>query len=102
MMTCWDDHLAERCVPALLPHLLAHSGFRLEGLKTVTLTDQVLKPDGLAFVMMQLMTAFARDRGEIPESEITAWAAEQEDLARAGRFFFSLTQFITIASKQVQ
>lgn len=100
MMTSWDAHLTERCVPALLPPLMRAAGFAVDRVDTVTLSDHMLKPDGLAMMMMRLMAAFAVNQGDFSEAEATAWSDEQESLAREGRFFFSLTQFVTSAVKR--
>lgn len=101
MMTSWDEHLAERCVPAILPPLLAEAGFATDRVTPLTICDHVYKPDGLAMVMTKLMTAFAISKGHFSEDEANAWADEQEHLARAGRFFFSISQFVTTATKRV-
>lgn len=99
MMASWDEHLAERCVPALLPALMSDAGFTFGESRAVPFTDTCLRADGMANMMLHLMAGYARQNGHLPETEIAAWKAEQEELARAGRFFFSLTHFVTVAHK---
>ncbi|MCU9847672.1 methyltransferase domain-containing protein [Defluviimonas sp. WL0024] len=100
MIAAWDAHLADRIVPEKLPAPLARAGFG--GIRTIPhpMLDTVLKPDGLARVLMILMVAFARGNDLMPEADIAAWAAEQEALAAEGRFFMSLTHFVTVAEKR--
>lgn len=95
----WDGHLTERRVPALLPPLLADAGFIFAESRAVPFTDTCLRADGLANMMLHLMTGYARQHALLPEAEIDAWKAEQTDLARTGRFFFSLVHFVTVAHK---
>lgn len=99
MMESWDGHLAERCAPALLPALLADAGFAFGESRAVPFTDTCLRADGMANMMLHLMAGYARQNGHLPEDEIAAWQAEQQELARTGRFFFSLTHFVTVAHK---
>ncbi|WP_171207294.1 MULTISPECIES: methyltransferase domain-containing protein [unclassified Ruegeria] len=99
MLASWDAHFAAGDVPARLPGLLRKLRQTVEGVETVTLTDHVLKPDGLAVMMMHLMRRFAIDNQHMPVAEADAWFDEQHQLAREGRFFFSITQFVTIARK---
>ncbi|WP_380995533.1 methyltransferase domain-containing protein [Sedimentitalea sp. HM32M-2] len=99
MQDIWDRHLAERCVPALLPDLLTQSGFRPLRMIPVPVCDITLRPDGLAAMMMQFMTRYAISTGAMSKAEARAWADEQHDLARAGRFFFALTHFVCVAER---
>lgn len=99
MMASWDDHLAERCIPALLPARMVQAGFVFGESRAVTFTDTCLRADGMANMMLHLMAGYARQNRHLPEAEIAAWQAEQKELAREGRFFFSLTHFVTVAHK---
>lgn len=99
MQASWDGHLAERRVPALLPPLLAEAGLTFYACRAVPFTDTCLRADGLANMMLHLMSAYALQHDHLPAKEIDAWKAEQEELAAAGRFFFSLTHFVTVAHK---
>lgn len=99
MMRAWDRHLADRTVPAKLPALMRDAGFRAVRSIPLTFCDTALRPDGLARMMIILMATFARQSALLPEAEIAAWQAEQEDLARTGRFFMTLTHFVTVARR---
>lgn len=99
MMVSWDDHLVERCVPAILPKILQESGFAVDEIRPFTLFDHVLKADGLASMMMRLMERYAVKHGHFSEEEARAWFEEQLALAAEGRFFFSITHFAVCARK---
>ncbi|MCE8525881.1 methyltransferase domain-containing protein [Ruegeria pomeroyi] len=99
MCRIWDRHLACRDVPARLPALLAEVGFRTVSTTPLAFCDTQLRPDGLAATMIRLMTAYAIQTDAMPEPEARSWAQEQQELARAGRFFFSLTHFVCQARK---
>ena len=93
----WDRHLTERCVPALLPNLMTKAGFVFDESRAVPFTDTCLRADGLANMMLHLMSAYAKQNALLPANDVDAWKTEQETLAAQGRFFFSLTHFVTIA-----
>lgn len=99
MVRSWGRHFASGTLPARLPGLLRARGHRVDAVKTITITDHELKPDGMAAMMMHLMKQYAITKGHIEAAEAQAWFDEQQDLAADGRFFFSITQFVTVAQK---
>lgn len=100
MIRIWDGHLAERRVPQILPGVLGTAGFRMMNVIPYTNCDIDLRPDGLAQMMMRLMTGYAISTGAMSEDETAAWAQEQATLARDGRFWFSLSHFVTVARRE--
>ena len=99
MIASWDHHLVERCVPAILPPVLRNAGFVVDEVVALPFTDHILRPDGLANVMLHLMQAYAVQNEHMSAVDAAAWAQEQHELAAQGRFFFSLTHFVVIARK---
>ncbi|GAB5375201.1 MAG: hypothetical protein AcusKO_16630 [Acuticoccus sp.] len=99
IMEAWDAHLSLRDVPARLPAALRGAGFVVERVTPLTICDHVLRPDGLANMLLHLIKAFVVAQKMVPAEEAEAFAAEQLALARAGRFFFSLTHFIVTATR---
>lgn len=99
MISAWDGHLVERCVPALLPKALVSAGFVIERIEPVVFSDMVLKPDGLANMMMLFMQQYAVGNGLVDEAEAVAWADEQRVLSDTRRFFFSLNHYVVSAWK---
>jgi len=95
----WDQHFVAGDIPARLPGILKKQGHDVENVVPVTLTDHVLKPDGIAILMMHLMRKYAIDNKHVEEDIADAWFNEQISLAREGRFFFSITQFVVSSRK---
>ena len=100
MIASWDHHFTQRDVPAILPPIMRDAGFVVDDVTPLTTCDHTLKPDGLATMMMQLMSRYAVDNNHVPAEEAAAWLAEQEALAAEGRFFYALTHFVVSARKK--
>jgi SAM-dependent methyltransferase len=94
MMNAWDHHLADRCVPARLPHMMRQAGYEVETIRPLVFFDTVLRNDGLAMMLLKLMQAYALQNDLVDEPTVRAWADEQRRLAIDGRFFFSLAHFV--------
>jgi ubiquinone/menaquinone biosynthesis C-methylase UbiE len=101
MTQAWDRHLIERALPEHLNGKLVAAGFEVEDVRPLTITDRVLRPDGLAATMLHLLSRYAIQNKLLDAQTVTEWRTEQDALAKAGRFFFSLTHFVTIARKRV-
>ncbi|WP_343067883.1 methyltransferase domain-containing protein [Sulfitobacter aestuariivivens] len=99
MKTAWDSHLAERDTGALLPAEFRAAGFAGVEVVPFTIVDPVLRPDGLAQMMMILMRRYAIENDLMPAAEANAWYDEQVALAAEGRFFFSLAQMVVSGRK---
>lgn len=94
MMKAWDHHLADRCVPAKLPHMMEQAGYVVETIRPLVFLDTVHRQDGLAMMLLTLMQAYALQNGLVDEPTVCAWADEQHRLATERRFFFSLVHFV--------
>ena len=99
MRASFDQHIASGDVPERLPGMLKNMGFEIEVVKPVTLTDTILKPDGIAIMVMHLMKRYAISNQHVETDVVQEWFAEQQRLAQEGRFFFSITQFVIVARK---
>ena len=94
MMKAWDHHLADRCVPAKLPHMMQQAGYQVETIRPLVFLDTVLRNDGLAMMLLNLMQAYALQNDLVDEPTVRAWTDEQRRLAADRRFFFSLVHFV--------
>ena len=100
MMRDWGNHAAHWDLPQHLPGYLDEAGFEVDRVTPFTVVDHVMRADGYGALMIPLMSQYARQSGDISDAEIADWAAEQADLARQGRFFFSITQVVIAAAKR--
>lgn len=99
VQAAWEHHYAEARVAALWPRLTHDAGFSAIEVEPFTFCDVTLRPDGIAFMLMHLMSRYAAENGHMTEAETTAWFDEQVALANQGRFFFSLTYYRMSAVK---
>ena len=99
MIASWAQHCEWQDVPARLRRILAARGHVIEDMRPVTLVDHLLRPDGIAVMLMHLMRAYATGQGHVSQTEADEWFAEQEALAAEGCFFFSITQIVLTARK---
>jgi len=99
VLAAWDHHYTEPRVAALWPGLTRDAGFSAIEVEPFTFCDVTLRPDGIAFMLMHLMSRYAAQNGHMTENETTAWFDEQIELAKQGRFFFSLTYYRMSAIK---
>lgn len=102
MMKAWDHHLADRSVPAKLPHMMKHSGYQVETISPVVCLDTVFRNDGLAMMLLHLMQDYAVQNNLVDEPTVRAWADEQQRLALDGRFFFSLVHFVVSGRSMIR
>lgn len=99
VQAAWDHHYTEARVAALWPSLTRSVGFASIEVEPFTFCDVTLRPDGVAFMLMHLMSRYAAENGHMRAAETQAWFNEQMELARQGRFFFSLTYYRMSAVK---
>ena len=95
----WDHHYIEPRVAALWPMLVKDAGFVAVEVEPFTFCDTTLRPDGIAFMLLHLMSRYAAENGHMAKQEAKDWFDEQFDLAEQGRFFFSLTYYRMSAIK---
>ena len=99
VLAAWDHHYTEARTAALWPSLTRDAGFAAIEVTPFTFCDVTLHPDGIAYMLMHLMSRYASENGHMSENETNAWFEEQVALARQGRFFFSLTYYRMSAIK---
>lgn len=95
----WDHHYIEPRVAAHWPRFARDAGFDAVEVEPFTFCDVTLRPDGIAFMLLHLMSRYAVENGHMSAQETKAWFDEQIDLAGQGCFFFSLTYYRMSAIK---
>ena len=99
VLAAWDHHYTEPRVAALWPRLARDAGFVAVEVEPFTFCDTTLRPDGIAIMLLHLMSHYAAENGHMSEADTRAWFDEQTSLAAEGRFFFSLTYYRMSAVK---
>jgi len=89
----------EAWVAALWPSLARDAGFVAIDVEPFTFSDVTLRPDGIVFMLLHLMSQYGAENGHTSLQETEAWFDDQVDLARQGRFFFCLTYYRMSAIK---
>lgn len=99
VQAAWDHHYIEARVAACWPRVTQEAGFSAVEIEPFTFCDVTMRPDGIAFMLMHLMSRYAAENDHLSEAETRAWFDEQVELANQGRFFFSLTYYRMSAIK---
>lgn len=95
----WDNHYIEPRVAMHWTRLTQEAGFTGIEIAPLSYCDTTLRPDGIAQMMMMLMARYASENGYVSAEEARAWSDEQYELARTGRFFFSVSFYRMSAVK---
>jgi arsenite methyltransferase len=97
VMRAWDEHLAHRDLPRLLPELLADAGFTLTTCSVVSILNVGYERETYSAGMLELVAAFVAGRQGLTAEEAQAWA---EDLVAMGeRYFFSLSRYLFLGTR---
>jgi arsenite methyltransferase len=99
VLAAWDEHLAHPSLPRTLAARMRAAGFedvRAQGHSFATIE---FDPEAFAVAILGLIGDYVRGRGGVSEDEVTAWAAEQQELGERAEFFFEGTQFCFTGSK---
>jgi SAM-dependent methyltransferase len=97
VMRAWDEHLAHRDLPRLLPELLGDAGFVLTACSVVPILNVGYERETYSAGVLELVAAFVAGRQGVTAEDAKAWA---DDLVALGdRYFFSLSRFLFLATR---
>jgi len=94
----WDRHLADPFLPRTLAGLMTDAGFSDVEMQGHAFATRELDPQTYGGYLIPLIRNYVVEHGVVSADEAEAWADEQFDLARDGRFYFTVTQFCFAAS----
>jgi arsenite methyltransferase len=95
VLAAWDEHLAHRDLPRLLPQLLREAGFALADARIVPILNVGHRRATYSGGMMELIAGFVPGRRGVDAAEAAAWSA---DLVSMGDdYFFSLCRYLFTA-----
>lgn len=96
ILSAWDEHLANPALPRTLRPSLQRAGLALERVEALNILN--LDWSGYSEGLAGLIAAFVPGRRGISQEEATAWLDDLRRQHEAGAYFFSLDQFLFLAS----
>lgn len=93
VLDLWDGHLADPRLPQRLGPLLAEAGFERDTMTTLTFLNRECHESTYSYWLVGFVESFLADQGAVEPDVLAAWTDELHALARAGRYFFSLTRY---------
>lgn len=101
ILKAWDAHLADPHLPRTLSARLREAGFEIQRRDVYPIFNPEYEPGSYSFGMIGIIVPFVIRFGDLPKEEVKAWAAELEELGRAGEYFFSLNRYLFVCKKPV-
>ncbi|MGA9668333.1 MAG: methyltransferase domain-containing protein [Terracidiphilus sp.] len=100
ILSAWDEHLADPYLPRRLARLLTDCGFDVRVVEPYTVTSLGSEPfpAGLA----KMIAEFVPGRRGITAEDATAWLADLAALHASGRYFFSVSAFLFLATRRAE
>ena len=102
VLACWDDHLANPHLPAILGPMLTAAGFTVRRVEIAPMLSPGWQDASYAAGIFRAIDAFVRLNGArhgLADDEIKAWRADQLRLIERGEFFFSLNRYLFLATR---
>jgi len=78
---------------------MRQAGYQIETIRPLVLLDTVLRNDGVAMMLLNLMQAYVLQNDLVDEPTARAWADEQRRLAADGCFFFLPGAFCLVGAR---
>jgi SAM-dependent methyltransferase len=100
MLTAWEPHCADPRLPRTLVAQLREGGFEIADARGYAIINTRLGDDTYSQNVMELMANFVRRRETLDEAEVEDWRADLKALNDQGRYFFSTTRFMVLATKK--
>jgi hypothetical protein len=88
VLSAWEEHLAHPWLPRELGSKLRDAGF-----DAVQIEPYALFEKDAGHYLIDMVAAFVPGRRGVTNEEAQAWAADQHELGRSGRYFFSATLY---------
>jgi arsenite methyltransferase len=99
VLTVWDGHLADPCLPRTLTARLGSAGFSDIRAQGHTFASTQFTPDSYGVAIIPLIQQYLTGRDDITAQAAGRWATEQHQLGEQGQFFFACIQFCFTATR---
>jgi ubiquinone/menaquinone biosynthesis C-methylase UbiE len=97
ILSAWDEHLADPYLPRTLHTSLRERGLTVSRVETLNVLN--LEWAGYSQGAAGLIAAFVAGRQGVSEADAAAWIDDLRRLDEEGRYFFSLDQYLFLATK---
>jgi SAM-dependent methyltransferase len=98
-LEAWDRHLVSPSLPRTLAAELRGAGFEDVSMEGHVFATIELVPDAYGGSLVSMLARYVVDQGGMSAQDAAAWRDEQQELAARGAFFFSVTQFCFVATR---
>jgi ubiquinone/menaquinone biosynthesis C-methylase UbiE len=99
VLDAWDEHLTDPFLPRTLAGQLRDAGFDDVAMQGHVFATNELDPETYGGYLVPLIRDYVVGGGLVNAGDADAWVAEQRELAEAGRFYFTVTQFCFTATR---
>jgi len=93
----WEEHLADPRLPRRLAPLLRETGFDVREAEPHTMFS--LTPEPFAAGLAKFIAGFVPGRRGVTAEEAAEWLADVTATGSSGKYFFSLTAFVFLATR---
>ena len=94
VLDAFKPHCADTILPRTLGSRLCEAGFDLINVSAYPIVNIDWKDDNYSTKSAPFISEYIRSKGTLPESELTAWEAELEELATRGQYYFVSNRII--------
>ena len=99
ILAAFDEHLAHPHLPRELAPLLRRAGLVPQQFEVLVQLNPMLEPNTYSYGMIDLIQRFVAGRRGVSRAEADAWAEDLRERGRSGEYFFSLNQYVFLATK---
>jgi ubiquinone/menaquinone biosynthesis C-methylase UbiE len=99
ILAAWDEHLVYPYLPRTLSVQLRRAGFEVKQVKILPVLNTEYSANTYSGGMINLISAFVPGRQGITQEEVEAWRTDLEELSEEGAYFFSICQYLFVATK---
>jgi len=99
VLSAFEEHLFDPHLPRHLGPLLVSAGFWVERCDVFVQLNSTLGPDTFSHGLIDLIRRFVPGRRGVTSDDADAWAEDLRERGRHGKYFFSLNQYMFLASK---
>ena len=99
VLAAFAEHCPHQDLPRTLAPRLRAVGFEIAREQVVPQFNPTCEPSTFSYHMIGLIRGFVRGRGGVTEKEANDWADDLHRLAKQGRYFFCLNQYLFVVAK---